>query len=141
MKKMLMIAILAAFAQAGFAAMDDRDYSVAVIGTATNSQSFVLRGELEAVYVTIPASATGTVTVATSQGTVFTKSALTASGVYFPRVALQTTAGAAATFVGGTNNTANAWYGKAPLAGSVTVTVIGESEGTNTYGAKIIYNK
>ena len=141
MKKMLMIAILAAFAQAGFAQMDDRDYKVAVTGATTNSVSYVLRGELEAVHVDVPAGATGTVTVATSQGTVFSKAAIDADAVYFPRVALMTTAGVAATFVGGTNDTANAWYGKAPLAGPVSVTVIGTGTNAATYNVKVIYKK
>jgi len=141
MKRMLIIAALVAVCSVAHATMDDRYYSVTVIATATNSQSFVLRGELEAVAITIPTGSTGTVTVATQQGTVFSAAGLTASAVYFPRVALSTTAGVAATFVGGTNNVANAWYGKAPLAGPVMVTVIGQSAGTNTYGAKIIYKK
>lgn len=141
MKKLMVLTALLASGLAVLAAMDDKTYNVTVIGTTTNSANVVLRGELEAVKIDVPNGATGTVTVATSDGTVFSKADIAADVIYFPRVALHTTAGVAATFVGGTNDTANAWYGKAPLAGDVTVTVIGQSAGTNAYSVKVIYNK
>lgn len=121
------------------AAMKDRDFSLAVTGTNTVTQTFTLRGELYSVYVDVPSAATGTVTVATAQGTVFTKSAMTADAQFFPRVACHTTAGALATFVGGTNDTANTVFDRAALAGPVTVTVVGTGEVLKTYAVKVIY--
>jgi hypothetical protein len=129
--------------------MDDKLFTVAVTGTATNTASYVLRGELEAVHVDIPTAATGTVTVTTSETTLFTKASITADAVYYPRVAVHTTAGAAATFnaySGATSNIVNtanaqAWYGKPVMAGVVTVTVIGQSAGAKTYNVKLIYKR
>jgi len=139
MKRALIIALLLVsvigLSGSAFAGMDDRDYSVAVIDTATNTQSFVLRGQLKSVFVDVPTGATGTVTVTHSPSgvagseTLFTLADIAADAVYHPQVAAHTTAGAAATFVGGTNNTANAWYEAPTMAGSVTVSVIGQSSG------------
>ena len=58
-------------------------------------------------------------------------------------VAEGTTAGAAATFVGGSNNTANTWYGKAALAGKVTATLTGQdgSSSTNPVIVTIVYDR
>ena len=88
------IMMIAALCQAG---MDNRDYTVSVITVTTNSQSYVLRGTLYGVYVDAPANKTGTVTVASDETTLFTKS-ITADGMYYPRAAMHTTAGAAATW-------------------------------------------
>jgi hypothetical protein len=142
MKKITFVALAliagCVIAQAG---MDDRPYSLTVIATATNSKTYVLRGELEAVHVAIPAGATGSVNVASAQTTLFNKTGIDASAIYYPRATLHTTAGVAATFVGGTNNAANAHYGKQAMAGEVTVRVIGESAGTNTFVTTLIYKQ
>ena len=135
--------LLAAFvmlAGVGLADMDSKDYNIAVIGNTTGSASYVVRGELEGVYVNVPAGTmTGTVTVATAHETLFTR-AITADGMYRPRVSTHTTAGAAATFVGGTNNVANPWYSKAAMAGIVTVTVAQDGPGTN-WVVTLLYKK
>jgi hypothetical protein len=135
------VAMLLAFAASSFAAMDDRPYNISVVGLGTNDATFVLRGELRGVAIDVPTGATGTVTVATGNETVFTKSAIAADAIYHPVIAQHTTAGAAATFIGGTNNAANAWYAPPTMAGPVTVTIVGESTGTNSYVVKLIYDK
>lgn len=141
MKKAGLLVALMLCVGAAYGSMDDKLYSIAVVSTATNSSSLVLRGELEAVHIDVPTGKTGTVTVATAQDTLLTKAGIAADVVYYPRVATHTTAAAAATFVGGTNNVANTWYTKPVMAGAVTVTVIGQAAGTNTFNVRLIYKK
>ena len=110
--------------------MDDKVYNLTVLSNATSTAGYTLRGVLEAVAVDVNAGCTSTVKVTTSDGRVlFNKEAIAADAVYLPMVALQTTNGAAATFTSvGTNDAngvANAWYGKSPMAGVVTVSLTG----------------
>ena len=147
MHKNVLILAACLLASVGFAQMDDKDYNIAVVGSTTNTASYVLRGALEGVYVNVPAGTlTGTVTVATEQETLFTR-AITANGMYRPRVSTHTTAGAAATFNTYSNTAATAsaelaqtWYDKAAMAGLVTVTVAETGIGTN-WVVTLIYDK
>jgi len=142
MKKLMGILMVLAFAGISHGQqMASYTFSEDVVGTTTNSSAVVLRGEVYSVKVDVAASATGTVSIATAQSTVFSKASIAADATYFPLAAAHTTAGDAATFVGGTNDTANAVYRPIPLAGSVTCTVIGQSAGTNTYNVTIVYKK
>ena len=155
MKKILCIAaVLAACALPALAVMDDVTYSMgAATGTAVTAKSYVIRGELEAIQVSISAGATCSVTVADSFGRVFEKTNITASTAYYPRIAVQTTAGAAYTFeavgsagdgTGFTNYTfTSAQSDKIPLASAVTVTVTNAIAvaTTNTATIKLIVNK
>jgi hypothetical protein len=142
MKKLMVIAAALMVAGIGYGQqMDSHTFAVPVIATATNTSAVVLRGEVYSVKVDVAANATGTVSIATAESTVFSKASIAADATYFPLAAAHTTAGAAATFVGGTNDTANAWYRPIPLAGLVTVTVIGQSAGTNTYNVTVVYKK
>jgi hypothetical protein len=120
-----------------FASMQDREFSCTVVGAGTNAVTYVLRGELEAIKVDVTAPSTSTVTVASDQLTLFSKASIAADATFLPRAAIQTTAGVAATFVGGTNNAANAWYDKQPMAGSVTVTLVGENAASVTNNTKV----
>lgn len=124
-----------------FGQMDSKVYSLQVIGTATNSSTLVLRGELEAVKVDVTAAQTNAVRITSGELTLFEKATIGADATYLPRVATHTTAGDAATFVGGSNNIANVWYSKQPMAGSITVRVIGESAGTNNVAVTVVYKK
>lgn len=149
MKRLITLLAIVLLAGVGFADMDNKDFNVVVVGNTTNSASYVIRGELEGVYVNVPAGTmTGTVTVATSHETLFTR-AITADGMYRPRVSTHTTAGAAATFTtySATNTGAGAtaaqvqtWYNKAAMAGPVTVTVVQDGPGTN-WVVTLIYDK
>jgi hypothetical protein len=142
MKKLMMSGLaVVAGGMVAIAEMDSHTFDVSVIGTATNASAVVLRGELKSVKVDVAANATGTVSIATAESTVFSKTGIAADATYFPLAAAHTTAGVAATFVGGTNNTANAWLVNQPLAGLVTVSVIGESAGTNAYAVTVVYKK
>lgn len=142
MKKISAFLVVALVAVASFADMDNRVFTIANIGTTTNSQTFVLRGKLEAVKVDVTAPATNTVTITSGELTLFSKASIAADATYLPRAATHTTAGAAATFVGGTNDTANVWYATQPMAGEVTVTVVGGCPAaTNNTIVTIIYDK
>lgn len=149
MKKVLgLIGIVALAAQFASAAMDDRDFTVAVTGLGTNSTSYVLRGELKGVYVDVPASQTGTVSVTSSQATLFSKADITTDAFYLPRTGIHQYTGAAATFntYSSTNSlqaNAQTIYDAFPMAGSITVTVIGQTAGTTAvnYVVTLIYEK
>lgn len=151
MKRIGMIGItLIALAGVSLGDMDDKLYDLTVVGAATNSGSIVLRGTLEAVVIDVTAPSTSTVTVATSDGrTLFSKADIAADAVYHPLAAGHTTAGAAATFntycVTGDVCTANAqtWYVKQPMAGAVTVTLVGQNgtNVTNNTKVTLIYSR
>ena len=141
---LIALAVSAFIAATASAQMADTDFAISLVGTNTAAKTYVIRGELESIYVDVPASATNTVVVTSEQGTLFSKSSIAADAWYLPRVATHTTAGAAATFVGGTNDTANVWYSKAAMAGPITVTVTGENAAlTNatTTTVTLIYRK
>lgn len=147
MMKRLLFAIFTLLLLAGLVApaviagMDDRDYSIQVIGAGTNTKTYVLRGTLKEVWVDLPANATGTVTVTHSpsgqsgSNTLLTLSSATADSVDRPAYSLQDSVGAAIA------NTTNVPYVPASLAGPVTVEVIGANGAsvTNTYGITLLY--
>jgi hypothetical protein len=139
----LIAAALFAFIASNVTAqMADTDYTLSVSGTGNAAKTYVIRGELEAVHIDVTAPATNTVVVTSAQGTLLTKTGIAADVLYLPRLATHTSAGAAATFVGGTNDTANTWYSKAAMAGPITVTVTGENAAaTNSTIVKLIYRK
>ncbi len=138
-KLVTLLAGIVLLAGVGFADMDNKDFTIAATNGATTDKSYVMRGTLHGIYINAPSGSTGSVTVATAHETLFTSS-ITADGMYRPRVSTHTTAGAAATFVGGTNNVANPWYDKAALAGLVTVTVAETGVGTN-WVVTLLYDK
>lgn len=143
MKKTLaIVAGLLVFASGVKADMWDTDFAIAAVSTNATAKTVTLRGELHSVYVDVAAGSTGTVTVASAQGTLFTKTALTTDTWFHPRVVEQTTAGVNITeVIGSDTNTAS--YGKAAMAGPITVTVTQETAATNTatYNIKLIYKK
>ncbi len=143
MKKLIVCSSLMAIAAfSAFAEMDSKTYTLQAIAGATNSQTIVIRGELEAIKVDCVGASTGTVTVTTAELTAFSKATILADATFLPLTAAHTTAGVAATFVGGTNDTANPWLCKVPLAGAVTVRYIGESATTtNNVIVTLVYDK
>lgn len=134
MKKML-IGLLGVLACGSvMAAADSRDFSCSVASVSTGTASYVVRGDIEAVRVIVPAGATGTVTLATANETVFTKSDMTASATFYPRLKVNTSAG-------GTNLTEGV-TDKYVSAGLLTATVVNSASLiTNTYTVRVIYNK
>jgi len=83
------------------------------------------------------------VSIATAEGTLFSKSAVTAAtdGWFTPRLATHTSAGVAYT-IADTAGT-NAVLEKAAMAGTVTATFTpaANTTETNAYSAKLIYKK
>jgi hypothetical protein len=143
MKKIAVFALTFALMLAvSFAAQGTATASITVNGAVTNTATLSLNGQLDYIKVTCPSGATGTVSLVTTDGiTLFSKASCTGTNNYLVRLAAQTTAGASATFVGGTNDTANTVYVKLGLADSVTATVIQAIATTNTYGIKLVYEK
>lgn len=151
MKRIGMIGItLIALAGVSLGDMDDKLYNLTVVGSQTNSSSIILRGTLEAVLIDVTAPSTSTVTVATSDGrTLFSKADIAADAVYHPLAASHTTVGGLATFstYSVTGDVAAAhtqtWYVKQPMAGAVTVTLVGQNGTSVTNNTKVtlIYNR
>lgn len=140
MKKVMVgMAAFIATSVALFAGMEDREFSCTVIGAGTNSVTYVLRGTLEAVNVDVTAPSTSTVTVASDELTLFTKAGITADATYLPRAAAHTTAGAAIQFYTGneTNWTSAAQYESQPMAGAITVTLVGQNGTSVTNNTKV----
>jgi hypothetical protein len=143
MKKigMVMIALLVCGLTA-FGAMDDKDFSSTVVGAGTGTVSYVLRGELAGIYVDVETASTTTqtVTLASSQQTLFTKD-MSADGWYPLQYAQYGSTGSALTFDSTTGT--NAWYNNAPMAGLITLTVTGKNaaSSTNTTTVTVIYDK
>lgn len=134
MKKLIVFAAM--FAVSAFAGFDARVFPVSVVSTATNSNVQAVRGEVMSVAVTVPAGATGTVSVLTADGqTIFSKS-VTASGVFYPRQPIVTSAGAAITTVDAGAIT-NSLYTPFVINGIVTTKVVGASSGTNAYSVTV----
>jgi len=155
MKKIvLIVALIALGASLVSAQMEATSFSaLSTVGASTNSKSYVLRGTLEGVYINVgtPTTRTQTVTIASSQQTLFSLAA-TADGWYPLQYAQYGSTGSALTFntYGATNVAAGAsvayaqtWYGKAPLAGTITVTVVGGNDAavTNTTEAIVVFSK
>jgi hypothetical protein len=121
--------------------MDNKEFAAAkqTIAGSTNSQTLVLRGLLEGVNIDVGTATTRTqtVTVASAQQTLFTK-AVTADG-WFPLQYPQYGSTGAALSLDATNS----WYGKAPMAGDITVTIVGGNAAnvTNTTTVTLIYSK
>jgi hypothetical protein len=139
MKKGLIGLAVFAIAGASFAGMEDREFNLTVTGVTTQSVTYVLRGTLEAVNVDVTAPSTSTVTVASDELTLFTKSGIAADATFLPRAAAHTTAGAAIQFYTGneTNWTSTALYQAQPLAGAVTVTLVGQNAASVTNNTKV----
>jgi len=141
----LMIVALVLCAGIALAGMDAVSFGTGqTVAASTNAVTLVCRGELYGVYIDVGTATTRTqtVTVASSQQTLFTK-AVSADGWYPLMYPQYGSTGSALTFVGGTNNTANAVRDRAPLAGTITVTVVGGNGAnkTNTTEAVVIYKK
>jgi hypothetical protein len=109
------------------------------VAASTNAVTLVCRGELYGIYVNVgtPTTRTQTVTVASAQQTLFTK-AMTADG-WYPLMYRQY--GSTGSALGNTTN--DLIMGRAPLAGDVTVTVVGGNGAskTNTTAVTVVLDK
>ena len=101
---------------------------------AATTNSVGIRGEIKTIYVDVPATKTGTVTITSAEGfTVLSTGSITADTVYKPQIQVYTTAGAAAT------NGASGYYGDITAVGNLTVITDDNSAGTNTWTVYINY--
>jgi hypothetical protein len=145
MKKLayILLAVAAFGVVSASAEMDNKPFTGTPLGTTAITNSYVLRGTLEGVAIDLTAPATNTVTITDEYGqTLFSKSSIAADayyGIVFPQY---TYAAAAATFVGGTNDTANVVYGKTAIAGKVTCVILGVNAAvSNACTVTLIYNR
>ena len=109
-------------------------FSVSATGPSTNSTVRSVAGELIGVGVTVPAGATGTVTLASGDGVYYTNTAMTASAMLTVRAPVYSAAGVAYT------NGANMPVVDAiPVNGLTTATVYQTSATTNTWTIRALY--
>jgi hypothetical protein len=149
MKKSIMIVAaglcLLALVPSGFAQMDQVVLSSSQITTNVGTASAIVKGEIYSIRMDTTANKTNGIAIKTAEGeTVLAVSALTADATYFPLVPASKAAdGAAATFVGGTNDTANAVYLRQGVSSLLTMTVTpaANTTGTNTMRAIITFKK
>jgi hypothetical protein len=134
MKKFGVFLAVAMLAVSGFAGMADSTYSFSVVGAGTSTTSRAFSGWLEGAYIDVAAATTQTVTISTSEQTLYTGT-VTADSWFLLRYAGVDSSGVS------TANTTNATWWRAPLKGSVTVTVVGANGAatTNASTVKIIY--
>ena len=137
MKKIGSIALsLLACSLVAFGDMDDKTSDLKVVGDATATNAFVMRGTLEAVAIDCAANCTGTVVVATDDGrTLFSLASIIADAVYPVVMPTYLATGASAWTV--TNNPAYPLYMKPAVAGKVTVTLLGQNAATITNNTKV----
>jgi len=140
MKKLaIALALVAAFAVAASAQMDQYVLESTSITTNVGTDSVVLAGEIYSIYLDSPASKTNGVAIKDSLGnTVLSVAALTADGLYYPVTPRHSTAGAA---LDGSNT--NAVYGPIAVVSTLTMTVTPDAgtTGTNTTKAYITFKK
>jgi hypothetical protein len=144
MKKLglIVVAVLLAVGLVAVAEMDNKDYNFTVVAANAYTNAYTLRGEVKAVEIDIATGSTQAVVITSGQATLFTKTC-TADARYDLLYPAYSSAAAALTFVGGTNNTANAWQTRGVVAGPVTVVATGDAGQTKTNALKVtvIYNK
>lgn len=150
MKKLIALAAVVLMAGNLFAAMDDITASASTVTTSGFTNTYMVRGLVEGVIVTIPSAKTATVSVVTASGvTLYTGTDLTSStDGYVPlRYQAKSATGSGLVWLtGGTglaNSTTNAVYDRIGIAEEVTITVTpaANTTGTNTYSAQLIVNK
>jgi hypothetical protein len=135
---------------AAIADMDVKSDSATVIGTATGTVSFSVRGTVEAIYVNVSGGTapTGTVTIADSDGqTLYTLANMTtATDGKFCVVAPSyvATSGALATWITDSAGSTNTVYTHGvPVVGTVTATIVGGNNAahTNVWAVKLFVRK
>jgi len=139
------IAVLLCSAGVALAGADSKLYALESVGLVTNAKTYVIRGEIEAVYIDVDTATTRTnmVYVTDPFGVViFSNATLTADAKYYPRKQGQTTAGAALSWTeaGTQTNTVTTTYfaERFAVAGEVTATYVNVGTSTTqTNGADV----
>ena len=143
MKKYLisLFAVLAFIAPA-MAQMEKVDFKATVVGNTTQAVSYVLRGEVMGIFCNTTLG-TATVSVASSEQTIFSKAAIAADAMFNVRGLLHDAGGTNITRVSNATNLFDTIYEPVAVAGPVTVTIIGVagSTFTNDWTVGVIYKK
>ena len=112
-----------------------KSFSVALSGASTNFDYRSMQGELAAVAVTVPAGATGTVSLANADGLYFTNADMTASGLFVIRAPVVSISNTTFNYTGATNGVVDV----IPIMGLTTAKVYQTSATTNTWTIKAMY--
>lgn len=142
MKKLLgILSAIFVCASIAYAAVDNVRASASLVTTAAATNSYVVRGVVEGVNITCPATKTCGVSIVTASGlTLYSKTGITtASDGYTPiRWPMYSPAGTILSDSGSTNV-----YGTVAIAELVTFTITpaDNTTGTNTYTADLIIQK
>lgn len=143
MKKLFALILIVACAGVALGQMDNVTRTYVQVATNSNSETSVLRGWLEGVYVDVAALKTNTVLITTTEGTLFSKD-ISTDGFFPIRTPMYGTTGLALLNGAFTNGLAPL-YGKWPIAGPVTIRAAHgpgtAAETTNSITIKLIYSK
>jgi len=140
------VCLLAVYAASG--QMDSLTVTHSLITTNSATDTYVLRGEIEGVYVDVAATKTNVILITSEEQTIF--SATVSADKYYPIAApLYGTTGSALTesysiWDNITNSVGtNPLYGKIAVAGDVTIRAAGAADttGTNAVSVTVIWKK
>jgi len=138
MKRITLLTVaLIAFAGIANAAMDNISKTFSLITTNSDSVTYVVRGELESVWVDNAASKTSVVTVVTDEGTMFNVTSTGDANYPIVTPAFTTTGGNAS------NATQFVEWSKIAVAGDLTIRCAGAADTTETNATtvKVIWKK
>jgi hypothetical protein len=125
--------------------MDDVQFGGSVKNTAAITNAYVVRGEVGGVLVTLPTAMTCTVSITSSEGTIFSKTVGGAAGstYYSLRYPAYGSTGVALGFTDSTGTTTNSVYVPLALASKVTAVTTGvlPASGTNAVVVQLNVNK
>lgn len=143
MKKFIASLALVGLCATSYGEMNDLPVTFSLITTNSDSETYVVRGGIEAVLVDVAATKTNVILITDAVGATVFSATVAADAVYPIRVPVYGTTASALTFVGGgaTNDTVNSWYGVYPSAGALTIRAAGAANttGTNSVTVKVIY--
>ena len=137
MKYCLVALLLCAMACGAIAGMDDVVKTFTLIGPKANTNSFVIRGEIESVrawLVTPLAGVTGVVAMTSSDDVSIASLSVSNSLIAYPRIQSTDVSGVALGTA--TNN-----YIKIPIAGKCTVVLTQQGFATNVWKTKVVWKK
>ena len=142
---MLCIAAALAICGAAIAEMDDVQFGGSVVNTTAITNAYVVRGEVGGVLVTLPTVQTCTVSIVSSEGTIFNKTVSGAAGnYYYPlRYPAYGSTGVALGFTDSTGTITNAVVAPLAIASKATaiITRVAPTSITNTIVVQLNVNK
>ena len=137
--------LMAIMACVALAEMNDVQFGGSVVNTTALTNSYVVRGEVGGVLVTLPTVQTCTVVIASSEGTIFTKTVSGAAGNYYYtlRYPAYGSTGSALGFTDSTGTITNAVVAPLAVASKVTaiITRVAPTAITNTIAVQLNVNR